>query len=56
VRKIELPSSPSKDADDADYCNVKIGTGPVMQCQACGRGENGKHAEDCAWLRGEVKP
>jgi uncharacterized protein (DUF983 family) len=29
---------------------------PVMQCQACGRGENGKHADDCAWLRGDVKP
>lgn len=25
---------------------------PIMKCQSCGRGENGKHAEGCEWAKG----
>ena len=26
---------------------------PVMVCPSCGRGENGMHAKDCGWMRGD---
>ena len=27
---------------------------PVMRCPARGRGENGSHEPDCAWLNGQI--